>query len=337
VNARTIVVRAVVLAAVGLVLGAGPAAADAAKPGKWSSEVTSVDPDPGWLSVETAGGDAFLSVEVDEGHELIVLGYEGEPYLRFNPDGTVEENQSSPATYINTDRYGTNELAPDELQGADVAALDPEWQQVATGGSYAWHDHRTHFMGGDVPAEGRIDWTVPMVADGEDVTVTGVMTYEGSSSPVLWYAIAVVVLIGLAVLGPKLPDRAAPALVALVAALATWVAYAGYASQPSGTGASIVPTVVGAIALVLALLALAVDRLRAVGLLAAGVFLATWGVFRLSVLSNPVLPTDVPFALERLTTALALGVGVGAVVLAFRSGALTLALMPLDEDEPDPA
>ena len=64
-----------------------------------------------------------------------------------------------------------------------------------------------------------------------------------------------------------------------------------------------------------------------------GVFLATWGVFRFSVLSNPVLPTDVPFALERLTTALALGVGVGVVVVAFRSGAFTLALMPLDEDE----
>jgi hypothetical protein len=63
------------------------------------------------------------------------------------------------------------------------------------------------------------------------------------------------------------------------------------------------------------------------------VFLATWGVFRLSVLSNPVLPTDVAFALERATTALALGVGVGAVVLAFLSGALTLALMPLDEDD----
>ena len=336
-NVRTIIVRAVVLAVVGLVLGAGPAAADAAKPGKWSSEVTSVEPDPDWLTVETAGGDAFLSVEVDEGHELIVLGYEGEPYLRFNPDGTVEQNHQSPATYINTDRYGTNELAPDDLQGAAVAELEPEWQQVATGGSYAWHDHRTHFMGGDVPAGGTIDWEVPMVADGEDVTVAGVMTYEGSSSPVLWYAIALVALVGLALLGPTLPDRAPAALVTIVAALATWVAYAGYASQPSGTGASIVPTVVSAIALVLALLAVAIDRLRAVGLLASGVFLAAWGAFRLAVLSNPVLPTDVPFALERLTTALALGVGVGAVVVAFRSGALTFALMPLDEDEADPA
>lgn len=47
------------------------------------------------------------------------------------------------------------------------------------------------------------------------------------------------------------------------------------------------------------------------------------------MLSNPVLPTDVPFALERVVTALALGVG--AVITTFRSGALTL--MPDLDDE----
>ena len=86
-----------------------------------------------------------------------------------------------------------------------------------------------------------------------------------------------------------------------------------------GGGASIVPALVGLIALVLGVLAVVVERLRTVGLLAGGVFLATWAVFRLGVLSNPVLPTTVPFGLERLVTALALGVGVGAVVVAFRS------------------
>ncbi|HYF45899.1 MAG TPA: hypothetical protein VD926_06780, partial [Acidimicrobiales bacterium] len=101
--------------------------------------------------------------------------------------------------------------------------------------------------------------------------------------------------------------------------------------QPSGTGASVVPIVVGAVALALGLVALLLDRARAVALLAGGVFLATWGVFRFAVLTNPVLPTDAPFLLERLVTAVALGGGVGAVVVAFRSGALTHALLPLDD------
>jgi hypothetical protein len=332
------------VAVVGLVLGAGPAAADTAKPGDFSSAVTSVEPRPDGLDVETSGGDSFLTVTVDEGHELVVAGYSGEPYLRINADGTVEENQSSPATFINSSRNGTNELAPADLQGLsgdELADLEPEWQQVATGGTYSWHDHRTHFMGvGDIPVSRGEDfpdaWTVPMTFDGEAVTVTGTITFHDDISPIPWYLLALAVLIGLAVAGTGLPDRLPPVIAAVVAALAIAVAWIGYTSLPSGTGASVVPAVVGAVALVLALLALFVERLRAVGLLASGVFLATWGVFRLAVLSNPVLPTDVPFVLERLTTALALGVGVGVVVVAFRSGALTMALLPLDEDE-DPA
>ncbi|MET0913390.1 MAG: hypothetical protein ABWZ68_08835, partial [Acidimicrobiales bacterium] len=87
-SARAIACRAVTLAVVGLVLGAGPAAADAAKPGNYSSEVTSIEPDPGGFTVETAGGDAFIELTVENGHEAVVEGYEGEPYLRFNADGS---------------------------------------------------------------------------------------------------------------------------------------------------------------------------------------------------------------------------------------------------------
>src|SRR4051812_31784639 len=104
---RALVGRAVALAAVGLVVTAGPAAADAAKPGDFSSEVTSVEPDPGGFDIDVTGGDAFVTLDVDEGHEVIVDGYLGEPYLRFNDDGTVEENQNSQAAYINTSRFGS--------------------------------------------------------------------------------------------------------------------------------------------------------------------------------------------------------------------------------------
>ena len=137
-SARAIACRAVTLAVVGLVLGAGPAAADAAKPGSYSSEVTSIEPDPAGFTVETAGGDAFIALTVENGHAAVVEGYEGEPYLRFNADGSVEQNRNSPATYINAARYGTNALAPDNLQGVDVTTLEPDWEQVvSSGGSYA--------------------------------------------------------------------------------------------------------------------------------------------------------------------------------------------------------
>ena len=328
-SARAIACRAVTLAVVGLVLGAGPAAADAAKPGSYSSEVTSIEPDPAGFTVETAGGDAFIAITVENGHAAVVEGYEGEPYLRFNADGSVEQNRNSPATYINAARYGTNALAPDNLQGVDVTTLEPDWEQVvSSGGSYAWHDHRTHFMGGERPAGGTLDWTLPIEVDGQPIVVSGVIRYEGKVSPIPWVALALLVLVALGVWGTRLPDRVPAVLVLVVGLLAAGVAWVGYTSLPSGTGASIVPVVVALVAVVLALVAVLVERLRTVGLLAGGVFLATWGVFRLAVLSNPVLPTDVPFAFERLVTALALGVGVGAVIVAFRSGAFTLSLMP---------
>ena len=334
-NAWAIARRAVSLAVVGLVLGAGPAAADAAKPGDYSSEVTAIEPDPGGFTIETTGGDAFLSLSVDEGTEVIVEGYQGEPYLRFNADGTVERNLNSQATYINDARFGGGDLIPDRLVGDAAADLEPDWEQIATNGAYAWHDHRTHLMTPDPPVDRgeSFAWLGPVLleVDGQPVTVTGEITYHEAVSPLLWFALALLALVGLGVFGNRLPDRVPAVLVAVVGVLAAGVAWVGYTSLPSGAGASIVPVVVAVVAVVLALVAAAVERLRMVGLLAAGVFLATWGVFRLAVLSNPVLPTDVPFAFERLVTALALGVGVGAVVTAFRSGALTGALMPLTD------
>jgi hypothetical protein len=324
--------RVAALAAVGLVLGAGPAAADAAAPGDFSSRVTSVEPDPGGFSIDTAGGDSFLELSVDDGVEVVVLGYEGEPYLRFSPDGTVEQNLNSPATFINDDRYGANDLAPDRLQGADVTALEPDWEQVASNGTFAWHDHRTHEMRPDspVPRGESYEWSAPVLleVEGETVEVFGEITFEDSVSPLPWFAVALLAAIALGGWGGRLPDVVPGVAVAVVAGAATAVAWIGYSGQPPGTGASIVPTVVGVVALGLGIVAAVVDRLRAVALLAGGVFLATWGVFRLAVLSNPVLPTTVPFGFERLVTALSLGVGVGAVVVAFRSGALTTALLP---------
>jgi hypothetical protein len=331
-NAWAAARRVAALAAVGLVLGAGPAAADAAKPGDFSSEVTSVEPDPGGFTIETAGGDSFLALTVDDGTEVIVLGYEGEPYLRFSPDGTVEQNLNSPAAYINGDRYGANDLAPSRLQGVEVTTLEPDWEEVATDGTFAWHDHRTHEMRPDapVPRGKSYAWSAPVLleVDGSQVEVNGEITFEDDISPLPWFAIALVVGLGLVLLAARLPEVVPAATVAVVSALATAVAWIGYSSLPSASGPSIVPAVVGLIALVLAVVAVAVGRLRTVGLLASGVFLATWAVFRLGVLSNPVLPTTVPFGLERLVAALALGVGVGAVVVAFRSGALSKALLP---------
>ncbi|MCU1485651.1 MAG: hypothetical protein JWN67_2397, partial [Actinomycetia bacterium] len=50
-----------------------------------------------------AGGRVELTNR--SSHELTVLGYEDEPYLRIGRDG-VFENRRSPATYLNATRTG---------------------------------------------------------------------------------------------------------------------------------------------------------------------------------------------------------------------------------------
>ena len=76
-----------------------------------------------------------------------MLGYRGEPYLRFNADGMVDENLRSPTRADNESRYGGSSSAGSARPG-DVA---PQWAQVATDGSYAWHDHRAHWMSPQPP------------------------------------------------------------------------------------------------------------------------------------------------------------------------------------------
>ena len=54
-----------------------------------------------------------------------MLGYEGEPYLRFNDRG-VDRNVNSPATYLNQDRYG--QVNPPPNATADAT---PEWEHIS--------------------------------------------------------------------------------------------------------------------------------------------------------------------------------------------------------------
>src|SRR5690606_682829 len=144
--------------------------------------------------VDVVGGDSFLRLRAEPGTEVVVLGYEGEPYLRYLPDGSVEENRRSPATVLNRTRYG----AGGELSATDPPT-EPERARVAGGGTYWWHDHRIHLMSEAEPPSlagadsGKIqDWSLDVVVDGAPVVVHGELTREPSPSPWPWLGLAVV-------------------------------------------------------------------------------------------------------------------------------------------------
>ena len=84
----------------------GVAHADPAVPTDFATEVVGIEPATPSIDVGVVGGDSFVELTVEPGTDVVVLGYWGEPYLRFNSDGTVEENRRSPTVAENESRYG---------------------------------------------------------------------------------------------------------------------------------------------------------------------------------------------------------------------------------------
>lgn len=177
--------------ALGLVLAttiAGQAIAHQGNP-NYRSEVHGIEPPVPGLSAQILNYDADMLLTNKSDKTVVVEGYEGEPYLRFAPDGTVEANVNSPAYYLNTDRYGTTPVPAN----ADPDA-EPDWKVVGGTGEFQWHDHRSHYMSTTTPPqvtdEGErtkiFDYRIPLQVDGRPAAINGTLFWVGSSGfPIL--------------------------------------------------------------------------------------------------------------------------------------------------------
>ena len=230
---RRLLVRGSLLGLLLVAVLAGPAAADAPGPTNYRAEVTGLDPDVEGVHAAVLGGDSFLQLVVDPGHEAVVRGYDGEElYLRYDADGSVYENLRSATHYQNQSRYNPSAVPPPGEVGAGVP---PDWELVSTSGSYAWHDHRIHWMspttlpyradaegGAATQVDPSLDeaqatpvWAepVPITVDGQQVGIVGQLTYFPDASPLpadprrRSLALAGVVGTGLALAGRRRPRR----------------------------------------------------------------------------------------------------------------------------------
>ena len=146
------------------------------------SEIDAVRPSVPGVSLEVLDYDADIELVVREGHEVTIYGYEGEPYARILRDGTVQKNQRSPATYLNTDRYA-EALVP---QSADPGA-QPVWRTVDDSGTLRWHDHRMHYMAEGTPLQVKdeskrtkvFDYEIPLRIDGRRGSIEGTLFWVG--------------------------------------------------------------------------------------------------------------------------------------------------------------
>jgi hypothetical protein len=323
-----------VLAGLLVIVGAVPAFADPATPTNYRSEVDAVTPS-GSFAAEIIGGDAFVRVVVGPGTDLVVLGYEGEPYIWFAPDGVVSVNRRSPAAYLNDDRYAQVTL-PEEA----APSAEPRWERAASGGVYSWHDHRTHWMSRTPPAvvteTGRgegvdiFEWSLPVLVGGSPGAIDGTLAWVPSTTPALWVLIAIGFAAVAFVALRGRPGRT-PIVVTIMAVVALVPALGTFLAQPSDVRVSGVDLIAPIVALAIGGYALfrrrdgviTAARIAAVG---AGA-LIVWAVLRIGVLTHPLLPTLLAPNVERLLTSAVLGVGVG-VIAAFTASLATSAPGP---------
>jgi hypothetical protein len=152
----------------------------------YSSKVRSIDPAVAGLAAEVLASDDRIELRNSGDNTVIVDGYRNEPYLRFLPDGTVQRNQRSPATYLNEDRF-----AEVEVPASARPSAPPRWEQVAANGRYEWHDHRIHWMSKTPPEPVRedeskrakiFDWRLPIAVAGRPGRIQGTLTWLGKDS-----------------------------------------------------------------------------------------------------------------------------------------------------------
>ena len=254
-----------------------------------------------------------------------MIGYRGEPYLRYLPGGIVEENANSPTTYLNIDRYAAVEVPP-----TASAVAEPDWRVVAEDGSYAWHDHRAHWMNtarppGRAPGDVILEGVIPLRVSGieVDVGVRSLWVAAPSILPVLAGMMAGLALVAAAALR-KVRPVALAAMLAAVSAAAAGVGLTAYLSVPPETGPSWALWAPPAASAVAAGAAAAGRWFRPLatwsGTLSviAALELVVWGFLRREWMWSAIVPTEVPW-LDRAVTGAVLVAGIGLLMLVGRA------------------
>jgi hypothetical protein len=176
---QALALAAVVLAAV--LVAPGSEAHNASAKLGYRSRITGVKPAIPGLQLKILYGDDQVWLDNRSRKTIVIDGYDGEPYLRFGSDG-IYVNVRSPAGFLNQDRYAKLKVP----SSASVKA-PPEWQKLAGGDVWAWHDHRIHYMIPTLPPKIKaaprephhvFDWKVPATANGKRFFIDGSLDYK---------------------------------------------------------------------------------------------------------------------------------------------------------------
>src|SRR4029450_2192561 len=101
------------------------------------------------LTVEVVDAGTRLRLVNTGPRDVVVLGYQLEPWLRVGPGGVFENPRAPPPGMP----------GPRRADSPPPAAVDPgapaSWRRVDRGQSGTWHDHRAHWEADRPPGQGR--------------------------------------------------------------------------------------------------------------------------------------------------------------------------------------
>jgi hypothetical protein len=317
-----------VVGAATLLITAAPASAHGVggvQPRNYRTTLLRVEPAIAGVHLAVVDLGDNLELSNDTGRDVVVLGYDDEPYLRVGPRG-VFENARSPATYLNRSRIPTSKPP----KSADPAAA-PVWNKVSSGTTATWHDHRAHWMGSDDPpvvqrapsSRHVIDrWTVELRTGGRLIRASGELVYVPPPSPWPYVGVAVVIAVVLVALSRTGRYWRAALTVGLGALVASELAHVIglWNATTASTGTKLGETAYALVGIALGVLALAWMARRGAEAamplyLVASIFLFfAGGLADVSTLGHSQIPTTFAATPARLLVAFDLGFGAGVAV-----------------------
>ncbi len=177
--------RRLLIALAALLIAAPAAFAHKGNP-NFLSEIEGVQPALDGIQLEMLNRDDRIELVNNSGEDVVIMGYDGEPYARIKADGSVEVNTNSKAYYLNEDRFAAVEV-PKTLPS------EPKWKALSKSSRFEWHDHRAHYMGKGRPPQVKdpgkrqkvFDWEVPVQAGNRTAAITGTLfwTPQASGAP----------------------------------------------------------------------------------------------------------------------------------------------------------
>ena len=156
---------------------------------------TTLDPPPAGLAAVIGQGYVpSLSVQFAPGHQVTVLGRDGQPYLRFGGSG-LSLNRDSP-TYRD-DLLVRGAQVPTDTGWTTVSELTTSWQDIRL--KYPSDDPPARLAGATSPVE-VTHWQVPVVLDGTARVLSGAIRWIPNPTAATGWPLRTPLLAGCALL-----------------------------------------------------------------------------------------------------------------------------------------